>query len=88
MSPRLNQFLKKSVELLKLTLRDAQKSYYFQIFSRRGVLIFISIQFATTFLYSKGNLQSNSNIVIKNKHSNFKQNQQIEQNQSSIARGV
>ncbi len=46
-------------------------------FSRQGVLILISLQFATTFLYSKENFQSHSDVAINKHPSSFKQKQSI-----------
>ena len=51
---------------------------YFLHFSRLGVLILLSLQFTSTFLYSKGNLQYSSEIVINKLPSNFKQKQPID----------
>ena len=50
---------------------------YLLHFSRLGVLIFFSLQFATIFLYSKGNLQSPSDVAINKHPSYYKQKQSI-----------
>ena len=62
---------------VRLPLSKAGISSYLLHFSRLGVLILLSLQFATTFLYSKGHLQSPSEVAIKKHPSYFKQNQQI-----------
>ena len=62
---------------VRLPLSKARISSYLLHFSRLGVLILLSLQFATTFLYSKGNLQSPSDVAINKHPSNFKQKQPI-----------
>ena len=60
-----------------LPLSKAIITSYFLHFSTLGVLILLSLQFASTFLYSKGNLQYSSEVVINNLPSNFNQKQPI-----------
>ena len=62
---------------IRLPLSKAEISSYPFHFTRLVVLIILSVQFATTFIYSKGNLQSPSNVVINKHSSNFKQKQPI-----------
>ena len=62
---------------VRLHLSKAGISSYLFYFSRLGVLILLSVQFATTFLYSKGNLQSPSDVAVKKHPGNFKQKQPI-----------
>ena len=63
---------------LRLPLKKAGISSYLLHISRLGSLILLSLYFATTFLYSKENLQSPSEVVINKHHSNFKQKQPID----------
>ena len=58
-------------------LSKAGISSYLIHFSRLGVLILLLVQFTTTFLYSKGNLQSPREVTINKYSSNFKQKQQL-----------
>jgi len=58
-------------------LSKAGISSYLLIFPRLVVLILLSLLFATTFLYSKSNLQSPSNKAIHKFPSNLKQKQSI-----------
>ena len=62
---------------VRLPFSKAGISSYLLHFSRLGVLILLSLQFATIFLYSKGNLQSPSDVAINKHPSNFKQKQSI-----------
>ena len=62
---------------VRLPLSKAGISSYLLHFSRLGVLILFSVQFATTFLYSMENLQSHSDVAINKHPSNFKQKQPI-----------
>ena len=62
---------------VRLTLGKAGIISYLLNFARIGFLILLSLQFAKTFLYSKENLQSPSNVVINKLSSNFKQKQPI-----------
>jgi len=62
---------------VRLPLSKAGSNSYLLHFSRLVVLIFLLLQFATTFLYSKGNLQSHSEVAINKHPSNFKQIQPI-----------
>ena len=62
---------------VRLPLSKAGISSYLLLFSRLGVLILFSLHFSTTFLYSKGNLQSPSDVAVKKHPGNFKQKQPI-----------
>ena len=62
---------------VRLPLSKAGISSYLLHFSRLGVLILLSLQFAATFLYSKGNFQSPSDMSINRHPHNFKQKQRI-----------
>ena len=68
--------LSKTLEV-RLPLSKAGISSYLLHFSRLGVLILLSVQFATTFLYSKGNLQSPRDVAINKHPSNFKHEKPI-----------
>ena len=62
---------------VKMPLSKAGISSYLLLFSRLGVLIFFSLHISTTFLYSKGNLQSPSDVAVNKHPGNFKQKQPI-----------
>ena len=62
---------------VRIPFRKAEINSYLLHFSRFGVLILLSLQFATTFLYSKGDLQTPNDVAINKLPSNFKQKQPI-----------
>ena len=62
---------------VRLPLSKAGISCYLLRFSRLGVLILLSLQFATTFLYSRENLHSPSDEAINKHPRNFYQKQPI-----------
>ena len=59
--------------IFKLSLNKAAIKYYILIFTKLSVFAILALQFRTTFLYSKGKLESSKNIAIEINQSNFKQ---------------
>ena len=62
---------------VRLPSRDVGISSYLHHLFRLGVLILLSLHFATTFLYSKGNLQSPRDVGNNKHRSNIKQQRPI-----------
>ena len=72
------QWVRNKLNLLKtlevrLPLEKVGIISYLLNFARRGLLILLSLQFATVFLYSMENLQSYTDQTITKNQSNFRQ---------------